>query len=200
MSKPHRKSLVGVILAPLLVLSGCQVLQQNQVSVDYYKISGTTTAALDREIKRKGPKINGGLHAVAVARIKMFPKVTYQQLGDRCRVESAKVTVDARVTLPKWTSRAKASEQLGEAWDNIDRYTRLHEATHVNMAFSYAKRMEDSILALPSMKTCKSLRAKTKKLVDRYLKEHDAAQRKYDRDEQKRFSELARKQNMANAL
>ena len=89
---------------------------------------------------------------------------------------------------------------LGRQWDNIDRYTRLHEATHVNMAFSYAKRMEDSILALPSMNTCKGLRAKTKKLVDRYLKEHDAAQRKYDRDEQKRFSELARKQNIANSL
>ena len=200
MSKSYRKSLVGGVLVPLLLLCGCQLLQQNQVSVDYYKISGTTTAALDREIKRKGPKINGGLHAVAVARIKMFPKVTYEKIGDRCHVDTAKVTVDAKVTLPKWTSRAESSKQLGEAWDNIDRYTRLHEATHVNMAFSYAKRMEDSILALPPMKTCKKLRARTKRLVDRYLKEHDAAQRKYDRDEQQRFAELARQQKAAKSF
>ncbi|MEP5727976.1 MAG: DUF922 domain-containing protein [Sulfitobacter sp.] len=191
--------LAGALAATGMVLAGCQSLQQSQVSVDYYKISGTTTAALDSEIRRKGPKINGGSHAVAIARIKMFPKVTYQVVGNNCKVESAKVTVDARVTLPKWTSRRVASAKLGEAWDNIDRYTRLHEATHVNIAFKYAKQIEDNVLALPAMTSCDRLRAKTKTVVDKYLKEHDIAQRKFDADEQKRFSKLAKQQNIGNS-
>lgn len=200
MTQWYQKLFFGGVLAPALMLFGCQSLQQSQVSVDYYKISGTTTAALDSEIKRKGPKINGGHHAVAIARIKMFPKVTYERVGKGCKVETAKVTVDARVTLPKWTSRNTASAKLGEAWDNIDRYTRLHEATHVNMAFTYAKKIEERVLALPVMTSCERLRTKTKNIVDKYLKEHDAAQRKFDADEQARFTELSKKQNIANSL
>ncbi len=187
-------------LASGLLLGGCQSLQQSQVSVHYYKISGTTTADLDSEIKLKGPKINGGLHAVAVARIKMYPKVTYEKIDKGCRIDSAKVTVDAHVTLPKWTGRDSASPTLGRAWDNIDRYTRLHEATHVNMAFNYAKKIEDSVLALPTMKKCDTLRARTKSIVERYLREHDVAQRKYDEEEQKRFADLAKRQNIAKSL
>jgi len=196
----YRTLLTGSVLASGLLLSGCQSLQQSQVSVDYYNISGNTTDALDSEIKRKGPKINGGQHAVAIARIKMFPNVTYEKSEKSCQVKSAKVTVDARVTLPKWTGRKAASAKLGKAWDNIDRYTRLHEATHVNMAFSYAKKMEKKVLALPAMKTCDRLREKTKSIVEKLLKEHDAAQRKFDADEQSRFSMLARKQDIARSL
>ncbi|NKB53301.1 MAG: DUF922 domain-containing protein [Rhizobiaceae bacterium] len=188
------------ILLPILLLASCQSVQQSQVSVDYYKISGSSTEDLDSEIKRKGPKINGGLHAVAIARIKMFPKVTYARQGKGCRVDTAKVAVNAKVTLPKWTGRRTASRKLGKAWDNIDRYTRAHEATHVNLAFDYAKRIEDNVLALPAMDDCERLRAETKSIVDHYLKLHDAAQRKFDADEQSRFSALARQQKIAQSL
>ena len=191
--------ILGLVL-PALALSACQSTQQSQVSIDYYRISGNSTADLNAEIKRKGPKINGGYHAVAVARIKMFPKITYERIDAGCRVESAKVTVDARVTLPQWTGRDTASKQLRQAWDNIDRYTRLHESTHVNMAFSYAKQIEDEVLKLPVMSSCDKLRASTKKVVDRKLKEHDAAQRQYDADEQKRFSMLAKRTKITQSL
>ncbi|MEP0944264.1 MAG: DUF922 domain-containing protein [Rhizobiaceae bacterium] len=188
------------VVLPALVLAACQSTSQSQVSIDYYRISGNSTADLDKEIKRKGPKINGGQHAVAVARIKMFPKVTYERVAGGCRVESAKVSVDARVTLPQWTGREKATGKLAEAWDNIDRYTRLHEATHVNMAFSFAKRIEDEVRALPSMASCAPLRVATKAVVDSKLKEHDAAQRKYDEDEQERFSMLAKRTKITESL
>jgi predicted secreted Zn-dependent protease len=130
----------------------------------------------------------------------MFPKVTYEKFSGGCRVDTAKVTVDARVTLPQWTGRDTADEKLANAWDNIDRYTRLHEATHVNMAFSYAKRIEDEVLAMRSMANCSELRAATKVVVDRNLKAHDAAQRKYDADEQKRFSMLAKRTKITESL
>ena len=190
----------ALLLIAGVVLCACQSTQESKVSIDYYRISGNSTSDLDSEIKRKGPRINGGAHAVAIARIKMFPKVTYERVKKGCRVESAKVPVNARVTLPKWTGRPNASAKLGEAWDNIDRYTRLHEATHVNMAFSYAKKIEDAVLALPTMSDCTRLRARTKKIVDRYLEEHDAAQRQFDVDEQKRFSILAKRTRLTQSL
>ena len=189
-----------VAIIGVAVLAACQSTQESQVSVDYYRITGNSTADLDAEIRRKGPKINGGSHAVAVARIKMLPRITFEKFSRGCRVENAKVAVDARVTLPQWTGRDTADPKLAKAWDNIDRYTRLHEATHVNIAFSYAKRIEDEVRALPTMQSCSQIRAITKSIVDRNLKEHDAAQRKYDEDEQKRFSMLAKRTKITESL
>ena len=192
-------AIIGLTV-PTMVLAGCQSTQQSQVSIDYYRITGNSTADLDAEIRRKGPKINGGSHAVAVARIKMLPRITFEKFDRGCRVESAKVAVDARVTLPQWTGRDTADPKLAKAWDNIDRYTRLHEATHVNIAFNYAKRIEDEVLALPSMASCSQVRSTTKAIVDRNLDEHDAAQRKYDADEQARFSMLAKRTKITESL
>ena len=190
----------SAILTAALVLASCQATTGNRVSVDYYQITGNSTAALDADIRRKGPRLDAGRHAVAIARIKMTPNVQFKRTDGLCEVSKAKVAVDAKVTLPAWKGRADANKELGRAWDNIDRYTRLHEATHVNIAFSYAKRIEDEVLALPSMASCSQVRSTTKAIVDRNLDEHDAAQRKYDADEQARFSMLAKRTKITESL
>lgn len=189
---------LGVITASLF-LAGCVNTQKSNVSVDFYNISGNSTAALDREIKRKGPRLNGGRHAVAVARIKMIPNITYQPSAKGCDISKAKVAVDAKVTLPKWTGRKSANKELGEAWDNIDRYTRLHEAMHVAIAFRFAKQMEKELIALQPAKNCDQMKALSKQLVDDYLKEHDRVQKQFDADEQSRFLNYAEDKKTKNS-
>ncbi len=181
-------------LSGCVLLSACQTSQQSNVSVDYYKISGNSTAALDSEIKRKGPRINGGQHAVAVARIRMIPNIAFETVRKKCRIMEAKVAVNAKVTLPQWTGRKSASAKLGEAWDNIDRYTRLHEAMHVNIAFKYADEIERELEAMKPASNCSVMRSRANRLVDRRLKEHDKAQRDFDANEQRQFAMLARQQ------
>ena len=179
-------------LAVLLVMTGCETLTRSKVSVDYYQIKGNTTAALDREIKRKGPVLGGGKHAVAVARIAMVPNLKFERAVGRCRIGSAKIAVNARVTLPSWRGRRKADPELGRTWDNIDRYTRLHEAVHVAMAFRYAKRMEAEISQLPAYRTCGLARSAAERVFTRLLKEHDNSQKAFDRDEEARLAKFAR--------
>ncbi len=173
------------------VLAGCQLAASNDVKVDYYAISGNSTSELDREIRRKGPKIGDTGHAVAVARIQMFPNVKYRRSGGSCSVRSANVAVNARVTLPRWKERGTATRELGAAWDNIDRYTRLHEAVHVAIAFRYAKRMEQSLLAIPAADTCARTKANVNAVVASLLEEHDTSQKAFDADEKSRFAKYA---------
>ncbi len=174
----------------LLGLSGCQVAQKSKVSVDYYQISGNSTAALDREIRSKGPRVHGGRNAVAVARIKIIPNIVFGPNKVTCSVTKAKVSVDARVTLPKWTGRARASAKLVKAWDSIDKYTRLHESVHVAIAFRFAKSMETELLKLNREGPCVSIRQRANQIINEHLQEHDKMQRKFDADEQKRFVEF----------
>lgn len=191
-------------LAGALLLAGCSSLSSDKVSVEYYNISGNSTAALDEDIRLKGPRINGGRHAVAVARIKMLPDVKFSaariQNGiPRCSVTKAKVSVNAKVTLPRWTERKTASAKLGRAWDSIDRYTRLHEATHVDIAFAFAKRMEQGLLNLKNEGSCNDLQLAASLYVQTELKSHDAAQRGFDAREQRRFARLAKARKQKTA-
>lgn len=178
----------------VLVLASCQTTG-SKVSVDYYQIDGASTADLDKEIRRKGPMLGGGRHAVAVARIKMVPRVKFGRSLAGCSVKTAEVDVDAQVTLPAFKGRARASAKLGRAWDNIDRYTRLHEAVHVAIAFQYAKQIKQQLLAMAPVSDCAKARKKAWEVVNRNLKAHDKAQKKFDADEQERIAKLSRKRN-----
>ena len=185
-----------------LALCGCQgveglglasVTGTSSVSVDYYSIAGNSIQALDTQIKRKGPKIGRNRHAVAVARIAMQPKMTYARERAGCSVASANVAVNARVTLPAWTGRAGAAPALGAKWDNIDRYTRLHEAVHVAIAFRHARALEAALLALPPQRDCAKARLVALAKSRKALKRHDRAQQRFDRNEQRRIAAMRRR-------
>lgn len=190
-------------LALGLFLAGCTQIQSDRVSVDYYNISGDSTAALDEAIRKRGPRISGGRHAVAVARIRMVPNIVFTEpatgaSNPRCSVVKADVTVDAKVTLPRWTGRNTASRKLGQAWDNIDRYTRQHEAYHVEIAFRYARKMEADLRALPQNLPCEELKLRTRLVIDQLLQEHDQAQKAFDANEQRRFRAIAQRKGKAS--
>ena len=188
---PFRLLNLNVALAATMALAGCQSLgTKDNVTVDYYTISGNSTKELDKQIKSKGPRLNGSQHAIAVARIRMLPKMTFGQTAKGCAITKADVKVDAKVTLPRWSGRKNANAELGRAWDNIDRYARLHEATHVAIAFRFAKDIEVGLLDLPAEPKCAVMRERANVYVQRMLEEHDRAQRKFDDDEQKRLSML----------
>ena len=162
----------------------------SSVSVDYYAIAGNSIQALDSQIKSKGPKIGRNRHAVAVARISMQPKMSFRRSAAGCAVGSANVPVNARVTLPAWTGRAEAGPALGARWDNIDRYTRLHEAVHVAVAFRHARALEAELISLSPRATCAEARRVALAVSRKALKAHDRAQRRFDRMEARRIAAL----------
>jgi len=169
-------------------VSACQSLTESQVSVDYYQIKGNSTAVLDREIRRKGPIIDGGHHAVAVARIKMVPSMEFDRKGRICTVTKAKVAVRAKVTLPAWSGRKTASKKLGAAWDNIERYTRAHESVHVAIAFRFARDIELQLLDIKPQSNCQATRRIAHNIIDDTLAAHDVAQKQFDANEQQRLA------------
>ena len=192
MRAKHVKAMgFAAALALPLAIAGC-TSTGSSVKVSYYSIGGTSLPGIDREIRRKGPRIGRDRHAVAVARIKMNPHMRFQRVAEGCSIAKAKVDVNARVTLPAWTGRDTANARLAKAWDNIDRYTRLHEGTHVAIAFRHAKRLERDLEALAPARTCALARQNARILVREALVVHDAQQRLFDRNEKLRLAATAR--------
>ena len=177
-----------VLAAFCTALTACTSVPGSGVSVDYYNVKGTTARQIDGSIRRNGPS-NG--HALAVARIRMIPDVQYDQRPDgTCRYRVARVGVEARVTLPRFIDRNRTDRDLRRAIDNLDEYARFHEAVHVAIAEEYADRIGSEIRRLPTSASCETLDAQAATISRQLLREHDAAQRKFDRDEQVRLAAL----------
>ena len=174
-------------LATALGLAACTSVPGSGVSVDYYNVRGTTAQQIDNEIRRLGP--NDG-HALAVARIRMIPDVSYDRSGGRCSFERARVGVNAAVTLPRFLDRNRTDPQLKQAIDNLDEYARFHEAVHVAIANEYADRIAAALGQLPAQPTCDALDSQAAAVSRALLKQHDGAQKKFDRDEQRRLAAL----------
>ena len=183
---PKRIRPMGAVLLAL-GLAACTAVPGSGVSVDYYNVRGTTARQIDNEIRRFGP--NDG-HALAVARIRMIPDVAYDRTGGTCRFSKARVGVNAAVTLPRFIDRNRTEPQLQQAIDNLDEYARFHEAVHVAIANEYADRISGSLSALPAQATCDALDSQAAAVSRALLKQHDDAQRKFDRDEQRRLAAL----------
>ena len=175
-------------IATFVALGACTTVPGSGVSVDYYNVRGTTANQIDGEIRRRGP--NNG-HALAVARIRMIPEVQYDQRANgRCRYRVARIGVAAAITLPRFIDRNRTDNDLRQAIDNLDEYARFHEAVHVAIAEEYADRIGRNIRSLPYAPSCTALDAQAATISRTLLREHDAAQKKFDRDEQVRLAAL----------
>lgn len=180
-----KNGLKSLGIASLLVLAGCTT---SQVTTGYYDVKGNTAKRLDREFRSKGPA-NG--HALASAAIRFEPlTLDYRQTATSCSVERSKIKVIANITLPRWLDRRGSDRELRAAFDNLAAYAKAHEEFHVKIAETAARDMEKSLKALSPSRTCKALDKRIERLIKVKLKEHDQAQKQFDRLEQIRLKAL----------
>lgn len=174
-----------------LALTACTSTASN-VTTEYYLVSGTTSEALDRDIRRKGP-MQG--HALAVAAIRFVPVSVQQDQTDAgCAFTEALFRIDANITLPRWKERATSRDrELRAAWDLLARYARAHEDMHVQIAERYARELGKAIEALPPRESCEALDKSAERVVKRMARRHQAEQLAFDRAEHERLEQLLRK-------
>jgi len=156
------------------------------VRVKYYDVRGMTSDAIDRDLARRGPIVEGR-RALAAAAISLRQSVALGRKGRGCGVVGVDVTVDADVTLPRWRHRSRGTAALRAQWDSFAAYAAAHEAMHVQIAEEYAARLERQLLALPSQPSCERVSARVKRVNDKLMAQYSAAQKKFDLDEARRL-------------
>ncbi|NKB78993.1 DUF922 domain-containing protein [Ochrobactrum daejeonense] len=162
----------------------------------YYPVSGRTAADLDRALSRNGPFLKKtGQHHPGAAEIRFDAKVRYGRApGKACKVQNVYVNVHAKVSLPRWRQRRKASAELALIWDTLSQDIRRHEESHIVIARSFASEMERKIRGLRTRSDCTSLRAEIDKITTTLMEAHDKDQERFDRVEtinfERRFERL----------
>lgn len=157
-------------------------------SYSYFSVRGTTLEQLDDELQRRGPRVKTtGQRHPGATQMQFKTRLDYAEKDGRCRVSDAKVTVEAKVILPRWRQRARADQDTRLVWDTLSSDIKRHENHHVEIARDYAQQIERKLLRLGRYKDCNAAAAKAKLTVDRLLEKHDRAQTKFDQVESKTF-------------
>ncbi len=126
----------------LLAISGMN-MSAEAASIDkkysYFNIYGKSAEDLDREIAKRGPKLQltGTRHPGATS-MNFGLKTKISNDGTYCKLERAFVTLDLKVTLPRWKNRPRASEDMAIMWDTLSSDIKRHEERHALIARSYA--------------------------------------------------------------
>jgi len=171
--------------------AGCtEVGERTQLSVGYYSISGRTFDELDEQIALHGPSVTGVGRALAATNVRMVPEFAFEYRGGKCHVKSARVRVQAHVTLPRLDSTEQLKRGLSQAWNNLEQYARLHESVHVSIADNYALAAEKIVRELPPEADCETLRTNAVLAFRGSMAEHEREQIRFDEEERERITAL----------
>lgn len=174
----------------LLVFSvgaaGAETIVNKKTS--YFQIGGRTAADLDRELERRGPYTNstGNRHPGAT-KIKFGGDITYVEHPGRCAVQSARVTLNVHIILPRWTNRKRAGKDLGLIWDTLSRDIKRHEERHAEIARQHAKGLEKALVALRPRASCEQVQDAVDRLTQDAIDAHDRDQNRFDQIEAVNF-------------
>lgn len=159
-------------------------------SYSYFSIDGNTLEEIEQQLLTRGPQINGtdARHPGAV-RMEFASRLSYGEGRSSCRVTDARVTVKAKVILPRWRGRRNADSDVRLIWDTLSRDIRRHEESHLVIARNHAHELEDALKALSARRTCAEMEAGVKAATARILEKHDAAQARFDRIETMNFED-----------
>lgn len=151
----------------------------------YFTVSGSTPAALLRDILRKG---SVGRVRSAMATTQANISQSLKPRGKRgCRY-SSKAVITMR--LPRLAKSSRRSRSVRRVWKSFSRYIRAHENQHRSIYTSCARRIDRKARAYIRKHGCKGARVKiTEIMVDERLRCKRLNQR-YDLRERKRIRRL----------
>lgn len=140
-------------------------------------VSGRDAVSLQSSLAERGP---AGFHASAEWEVGYRYRVA--PAGDgRCRVTGIQTTLTGRLRLPRWTDEASAPPALKAAWTRyLDALSR-HEDGHLANGLALAKALSAEVVPATAA-DCKTLRADIETAARRLIEEHQARDRRYDRE------------------
>lgn len=150
----------------------------------YFTIGGVTVEEIERELNVRGPKVRStGSRHPGATQMEFKSRIKYGTRSDRCVVVDARVTVEARIILPRWNKRSRADEDVRLIWDTLSADIKRHEESHVVIAKNHARELEIALKAIAPQRDCAAAEAKAASVTDLVLAKHDAEQQRFDRIE-----------------
>ena len=161
----------------------------------HYNVSGNIGARIYKSMLRRGPRVKGLRHVLALTEVKWkVGKPEIKIRGRHCTVRDVDIKVTITYTFPRWTGRKKASKKMRALWDRYYAALKKHENRHgkIYKQLTYAYEKEIKRARGRVSRECDDFGKKAMKRLDRLRQSYDAKQAAFDRREMRRTSRITK--------
>lgn len=148
-------------------------------SLEKYYVSGKSVKELHASIRQLGPGNATGTTQVQFS----YSYSRYTTDGFAQAVDPV-VKRDLVFRMPFWSAYHSASPCMQRSWSAMYASLSRHEIKHAEISEGYEKKIKKAILSVGRHRSNGALERAVKQAVDKVLREHAAAQIKFDRDTQ----------------
>ena len=157
----------------------CYAQDAIQWTTNFYSIAGVTLAEMNQSIEQaRSWKDKSTAHAQTEWRINWRFDVEGSSSG--CRVKEFTTKTAITMTMPRWTTSAKASQEVKDAWVRYYKALQEHEIGHCRIALAASAELKKRINALPAESECKVLRQNIEDVCERVMDEFKKRDKEYD--------------------
>ena len=181
--KQHRSLLLRPHFLPVLalLLTSASAAASEQLDINYYAITGSTSRQLLEAMQSQGPQADDGRRFHGYTRWQVRWKYQATAGGSNCRIRNVETQVAGTITLPEWTDASSADDDLLNRWQNYSRILREHEEGHYQFALDAAASIRQQLTELPPQ-PCSLLNERANRLGMSLVDEQRQREIAYDRD------------------
>jgi predicted secreted Zn-dependent protease len=176
--------------AVLLTMATVPVAEAASVAktYSYFSIGGSTLDEIERELTLRGPKVeSSGRRHPGATQMEFTTRIGYAEQPSGCRIQEARVSVKAKMILPRWRRSKSADADTHLIWDTLAADIKRHEESHVIIAKNHARELEQALLKIGRQRSCAVAAERAKAASERILAKHDREQARFDRVEGMNF-------------
>lgn len=174
------RALPGIALAGLSLVPLASPAQTP--TMEYYTIQGNSARELRDQMNRLGPLDDAGKRGHGNTHWNIRWHYDHDRAPQGCAITNIRVTLDLRVTLPRWTPGPSAPQGLVETWTRYIGALRLHELGHVDLAIAAADEVRRVLEANRRGPDCPTTEATMNAAGMKVLDDLRRRQARYDRE------------------
>lgn len=149
----------------------------------HYQVTGKTAEQIRENLNKRSPVVvNDRLFDASTERRVDWQLTLEERDKQQCRISEVTTRVDIVYTLPELKTGEATPAELIQLWSRYYDALLRHEKGHGSISISAARRIEASLIRLPSAKTCTELEIAADTLASRILTTYDYRDLRYDRD------------------
>jgi predicted secreted Zn-dependent protease len=148
----------------------------------YYTIQGSTTRELRADMNRLGPLSDAGVRNDGYTHWDIQWRYDFDRTAGGCAADNFRVTLEVRMTMPRWNPPAGAPRTLIATWKRFEEALRVHEDGHYQLAVAAADEVRRVLEANRKGRDCRQLEESLNAAGAAVLAESRLRQARYDRE------------------
>ena len=185
LSTVHGRAVAGLAF----LATGCASAPRNPVldsypagiightTVLYYDVHGRTLAELRADMRRLGPKVADSSF-VGETRSPMRWSWRTESSNGTCSIRDVTVSVNAQITLPRWTPPADTEPGLAPEWNRFIAALETHEAGHKDISAKAGSEIVTRLRGLSGL--CSQLNTRANDVARTIVDKASDDQKRYD--------------------